>query len=174
MNYKNLPRKLYNKTFDKLLKNKSIKIYHTFNEGKAVIVERFNRTLKNIMYKYFTANNTYKYIDSLDKMVRKYNNTIHSSIKMMPKDAVHSKNTIKVYNALYGNYKAIYPFFKFDIGDKVRISKKKRTFERGYIPNWTEELFVTEKQLDTSPVTYKLKKFLRTGITEESTTIVQN
>ena len=61
---KNLPRKLwvdqgsefYNQTFDKLLKNKFIKIYHNFNEGKAVIVERFNRTLKNIMFKYFTAN----------------------------------------------------------------------------------------------------------------------
>ena len=77
------------------------------------------------MFKYFTANNTYNYIDSLDKMVRKYNNTIHSSIKMKPKDAVHSKNALKVYNAPYGDYKAIYPFFKFDIGDKERISKRK-------------------------------------------------
>ena len=109
------------------------------------------------MYKYFTANNTYKYIDSLDKMIRKYNNTIHSSIMMKPKNAVNSKNTLKVYNALYGNYKVIYPFFKFDIGDKVRISKRKRTLEKGYTPNWTEELFVIDQQLDTSPVTYKLK-----------------
>ena len=62
----NKPKKLwvdqrsefYNKTFEKLLKSKSIDIYHTFNEGKADIVERFNRTLKNIMYTYFTANNT--------------------------------------------------------------------------------------------------------------------
>ena len=109
------------------------------------------------MYKYFTANNTYNYIDSLDKMIRKYNNTIHSSITMKPKDAVHSKNTIKVYNALYGSYKAIYPFFKFDIGDKVRISKMKMTFEKRYTPNWTEELFVIDNQLDTNLVTYKLK-----------------
>ena len=76
---------------------------------------------------------------------------------MKPKDAVHSKNAPKVYNVLYRNYKAIYPFFKFDIGDKVRISKKKRTFEKGYTPNWTEELFVIDKQLDTSSVMYKLK-----------------
>ena len=103
-------------------------MYHTFNEGKAVIVERFNRTLKNIMFKYFTVNNTY--IDSLDKMVRKYNDTIQCYIEMKPKDAVHSKYTIKIYNALYGNYKAIYPFFKFDIGDKVRIFKRTRTFEK--------------------------------------------
>ena len=74
---KNHPRKLwvdqgsefYNKTFDKLLKSKNIKIYHTCNEGKAVVVERFNRTLTSIMYKYFTANNTYNYIDSLDRML---------------------------------------------------------------------------------------------------------
>ena len=78
------------------------------------------------MYKYFTANITYNYIDSLDKMVRKYSSTIHSFIKMKPKDAVHIKNSLKVYNALYGDYKAIYPFFKFDIGDKVRISKRRK------------------------------------------------
>ena len=120
-------------------------MYHTFNEGKVVIIERFNRTFKNIIFKYFTANNTYNYIDSLDKMVRKYNDTIHSFIKMKPKDAVHSKNALKVYNALYDDYKAKYPFFKFDIGDKVRISKKKRTFEKGYTPNWSEELFVIDK-----------------------------
>ena len=90
-------------------------------------------------------------------MVRKYNNTIHSSIKMKPKDAVNSKNTIKVYNALYGDYKVIYSFFKFGIGDKVRISKKKKAFEKGCTQNWSEELFVIDKQLDTSPVTYRLK-----------------
>ena len=75
----------YNKTFDALLKKYSIEIYHTFNEGKAVIVERFNRKLKSIMYKYLTANNTHTYINNLDKIVNKYNNTIHSSIKMKPK-----------------------------------------------------------------------------------------
>ena len=68
-------------------------------------------------------------------MVRKYNNTIHSSIKMKPKDAVLNKNTINVYNVLYENYKPKYPFYKFDIGDKVRIVKKKKTFQKGYTPN---------------------------------------
>ena len=109
------------------------------------------------MYKYLTANNSYNYIDALDGMIKKYNNTAHSSIKMKPKDAVHNRNTIKVYNALYENYKPQYPFYKFDIGDKVRIVKKKKTFEKGYTPNWSEELFVIDKQLDTSPVTYSIK-----------------
>ena len=48
---------------------------------------------------------------------------------------------MKVYKAFYENYKVIYPFYKFDIGDKVRIVKKKKTFKKGYTPNWTEELF---------------------------------
>ena len=109
------------------------------------------------MYKYLTANNTNNYIDKLDKMISKYNNTIHSAIKMKPKDASLNKNTAAVYKALYEDYKPIYPYYKFDIGDKVRISKKKRHFEKGYTPNWTEELFVIDKQLDTSPVTYALK-----------------
>ena len=90
----------YNKTFDKLLKSKSIEIYHTFNEGKAVIDERFNRTLKNIMYKYLTASNTFNYIDVLDGMIKKYNNTVHSPIKIKPKDAVYIKNTMEVHKAL--------------------------------------------------------------------------
>ena len=59
--------------------------------------------------------------------------------------------------ALYKDYKPIFPYYKFDIDDKVRISRKKKTFEKGYTPNWFEELFVIYKQLDTSPVTYSIK-----------------
>ena len=109
------------------------------------------------MYKYLTANNTYTYINALKAMLKKYNNTIHSSIQMKPKDAALKENTIDVYNALYEDYKPIFPYNKFDIGDKVRISRKKKTFEKGYTPNWSEELFVIDKQLDTSPVIYSLK-----------------
>ena len=77
------------------------------------------------MCKYLTANNTYNYINALDGMIKKYNNTVHSAIKMKPKNAVHNKNIIKVYNALNENYRPTYPFYKFDIGDKVRIDKRK-------------------------------------------------
>ena len=59
-------------------------MYHTFNEGKAVVVERFNRTLKNVMWKHFTANNANKYLDVLPSILEKYNNTFHRTIKMTP------------------------------------------------------------------------------------------
>ena len=78
----------------------TIKVYNAFNDEKAVIVEQFNRTLKTSMYIYLTANNTFNYSNALDGIVRKYSNTIHSSIKMKPKHASLYKNTIKVYNAL--------------------------------------------------------------------------
>ena len=115
----------YNKTFDKLLKSKNIEIYHTFNEGKAVVVERFIEPLKVLCIKNLTANNTFNYIDSLDRMVSKDNSTIHSAITIKPQDAVHNRNTIKVCNALYENYNPIYPIYTFDIGEKLRIVKKR-------------------------------------------------
>ena len=62
-------------------------MYSTFNEGKAIVIERFNRTLKNIIWKYFTANNTRLYLDALDQMVKNYIDEVHSTIQMTPKEA---------------------------------------------------------------------------------------
>ena len=79
-----------NATFKKLLDKHKIDMYFCFNEGKAVVIKRFKRTLKNIMWKYYTANNTRFYLDALDQMVKNYNEKLHSTIKMTPKEA--SKN----------------------------------------------------------------------------------
>ena len=76
--------------------------------------------MKNIMWKYFTTNNTQKYIDSLPSMVEKYNNTYLRSIKLKPTNYKH------INNALYA---------KINAGDKVRIVRKKGTFENGFTPN---------------------------------------
>ena len=62
-------------------------MYSTENEEKSCVIERFNRTIKEKMFKYFSTNNTRKYIDVLDLLVDQYNNTIHSSIKMTPIEA---------------------------------------------------------------------------------------
>ena len=90
-------------------------------------------------------------------MVSKYNNTIHSAIKMKPKDSALKENIAVVYKNLYEDYKPNYPYYKFDVGDKVRISKKKKTFEKGYTPNWPEEIFIITDQFNKSPVTYTIK-----------------
>ena len=73
-------REFYNKDVQKL-----VELYSTENEEKSCMIERFNRTIKEKMFKYFSANNTRKYVDVLDLLVDQYNNTIHSSIKMTPK-----------------------------------------------------------------------------------------
>ena len=83
--------------------------------------------MKNIMWKYFTANSTY--IDVLPNMIDKYNSTYHRSIKLPPSHARNPSNYKHVYNALYGSVrKSVLP--KFHVGDKVRITRKKGTFEK--------------------------------------------
>jgi len=149
----------YNRTFRKWLNEKDIDMYSTYNEGKAVIVERFNRTLKEIMYKYFTANNTNRYIDKLDEFMNFYNNKYHRSIRMSPTKASHKMREIEVRRNLYPHLYEVSKTreAKFNVGDKVRIQKKKGTFEKGYTPRWTEEVFEIYSVHNTEPVTYKVK-----------------
>ena len=138
------------------LKTHSIILYHTENEEKSSIVERWNKTKKYKMWKMFSANNNTVYWDKLDKLVDDYNNTYHSSIKMSPTEARKKENENKVFAYLYGDLIYLKPKNpKFSIGDKVRLSKyKRRVFDKGYTPNWTEEVFVVDKVMLTKPVTY--------------------
>ena len=94
----------------------------------------------------------------LPKLVDDYNNTRHSIVKMTPVNASKKENEEKVCVNLYGDLVYLKAKkTKFAIGDKVRISKyKRKTFDKGYTPNWTEEIFVIDKVLLTKPVTYNL------------------
>ena len=106
----------------------------------------------------FTGNNNTVYWDKIDKLVDDYNNARHSSIKMTPVEASKKKNEKNVWSNLCGDLIYLKPGKpKFAIGDKVRISKHKRqVFDKGYTPNWTEEIFVIDKVLPTKPVTYSI------------------
>ena len=81
-----------NKHFQKLLKDEGINGYEAINDTKAAIVERFNRTLQNKMYRYFTAANTFRYVDVLQDLVKSYNNTYHRSIGMKPVNVTESNS----------------------------------------------------------------------------------
>ncbi len=147
----------YNRVFRSWLKENDIEMYSTHNDGKAVVVERFNRTIKEKMWKYFSANNTHKYIDILDSLMDLYNSGYHRSIKMSPKEASLVENETEVRRNLYRSVDKSTKPAKFKEGDTVRISVKKSIFEKGYTPRWTEEVFrVVEVQV-TTPVTYKLE-----------------
>ena len=129
----------------------------TKNEEKFSVVERWIRTIKEKMWKYFMANSTNVYMNALSDLVREYNNTRHSSIKMTLIQASKKENELGVWRNLYPGHLEIHDINpKFSVGDKVRISKKKKTFEKGYTTRWTEEIFTIVKVKRTSPVTYKI------------------
>ena len=100
-------------------------LYCTENEEKSCVIERFNRTIKETMFKYFFANNTRKFVDVLDLLVDQHNNTIHSSMKMTPKEASRKENENKVWRNLYPEFCGMTLAPKFSIGNNVRITKKK-------------------------------------------------
>ena len=144
----------YNKEVRTLLESRSVELYSTENEEKSCVVERWNKTMKEKMFNYFSANNTRKYIDVLDEMVNSYNNTKHSSIKMTPVEGSLKKNETTVFRNLYPiEMQTKRPKPKFVLGDEVRITKKKTVFEKGYLPRWTEEVFLISKVLYTNPPT---------------------
>ena len=136
---------LYNNVFKKWLSDNDIIMYSTYNEGKSVVAERFIRTLKNKLYKHMTATGKNVYYDVLDDVVNKYNNTKHSNIKMKPIDV---KNNKRVYIDEYNEKDC-----RFKVGDRVRISKFKNIFAKGYTPNWSKEIFIVDKINDTVPYT---------------------
>ena len=133
-------KEFYNKQVETLLNENNIKLYSTNNsEIKSAVIERFNRTFKNMMYKKFTENNNTIFYNILDELVKNYNNKYHSTIKMTPIEGSKKVNENKIKN-IYNFEKTKKPG-KFKIGDKVRISLEKNIFEKGYETNWTQEIF---------------------------------
>ena len=139
----------YNNVFEKWLSDNDIDIYSMYNEGKSVVTGRFIRTLKNKLYKHMTATGKNIYYNVLDDVVNTYNNTKHSTIKMKPTDI---KNNKRVYI-----YEHNEEHNRFKVRDRVRISRYKNIFAKGYAPNWSSEIFIVDEINDTVPYTYNLK-----------------
>jgi hypothetical protein len=140
-------------------------MYFVHNEGKACIVERFNRTLKTMSWKRAYELNTKDWHKMLPFLIDEYNHKIHSTLKMSPADACKKKNFQKVL--LQVNHVILKPpkvdnrIVKFEINEVVRISKIKKTFSKGYEPGWTIEQFKISsiiKPNDLSqPIVYSLE-----------------
>ena len=114
----------YNRSMKSWLENNSIEIYSMHNEGKPVVAEKFTRSFKNKIYKYMTSLSKVVYIDKLDGIVNKYNNTYHRTIKMKPVDIKLSKNID--FNKDNNKESP-----KIKINDHVSVSKYKNTFAKG-------------------------------------------
>lgn len=150
-------KEFYNKSFQQLMQNYKINHYSTYSSLKASIVERFNRTLKNMMWTEFSVNGNYQWITIIKMLVYKYNNTYHKTIKKAPAK-VNNSNEENLLSTVYKHIKAT-PQPKYKIGDFVRISKYKHLFEKGYTPNWSTEIFTIRKIQLTNPITYLLKDY---------------
>ena len=116
-------------------------------QGKSVVAEKFIRTVKSKIDKYMTSISKNVYIDKLDDIVDEYNNTYHTTIKMKPADV--KDNTYINADKEINNKDP-----KLKVGDHVRMSKYKNIFAKGYMPNWSEEVFVIKKVKNTVPWTY--------------------
>lgn len=150
-------KEFFNKEFTSLMQKFSINHYSTYSIMKASIVERFNRTLKSLMFREFSYNGTYHWINMYKQLVKRYNETKHRTIKMAPMD-VNSKNEDYLLKTVYNRLK-IFKQHKFHVGDYVRISKYKHLFEKGYTPNFSTEVFRIKSIQITNPVTYILEDY---------------
>ena len=135
---------------------KSEEIYHRYSnspEIKCAVAERYIRTLKSRIWKYFTRNNTKRYLDVLPDIVKSINNSYHRTLKRTPA-SVNQGNQTEVWKSLYETKQSVKPRFK--LGDNVRISREKHVLSKGYRPNYTSEVFVISKILRRQPPTYTI------------------
>ena len=147
-------KEFYNNIFQDFLNKNNIKLYSRNSSYGVVFAERFNRTIRDLLKKIVFEQGDAKWIDILQSITKQYNNRVHSSTKLSPKDASLKKNEGYVYKNLLDKRKKVKP--KYEIGDLVRTADLKKTFSKGDTTNWSYKLYkITEVINDTIP-SYKI------------------
>ena len=126
-------KEFYNNIFQDFLNKNNIKLYSRNSSFGAVFAERFNRTIRDLLKKIVFEQGDANWIDILQPITKQYNNRVHSSTRLSPKDASLKKNEGYVYKNLLDKRKKIKP--KYEIGDLVRTADLKRTFSKGDTTN---------------------------------------
>ncbi len=132
----------YNQHVRQVMNTFDIELFSVFSEKKAAIVERFQRTLKEKMYRAFTYYRHHRWLELLPQLTDAYNHSYHRSIKTTPAK-VNKLNETKVWLKQYGDVQKN-PQPKFKVGDRVRIPKVKTAFSKGYEEKWTDEIFTVD------------------------------
>jgi transposase InsO family protein len=146
-----------NKKMKELLTAHKVKLFHTYAETKSSMAERAIRTIMQRLERYFTYTQNHKYLDVLPKLVNSYNSSIHSAHGFRPRD-VNKLNEAMIWERLYSKYFAEpIPKPKFKVNDKVRTSKLKSLFTKGYAATYLPEIFTIHLVKKTRPITYVLK-----------------
>ena len=143
----------FNRDVKRMLEAFGPKLYHTYTDKKAAIVERVQRTLRGRLGRLLTKRGNFKWIDKIDDIVTAYNNTHHSSIKMKPADVDEEHIANIFFNSLPNLKKTI----KFSNGDRVRILIKKNQFAKEFEKSWSEEIFKIKRIQNTNPITYLIE-----------------
>lgn len=136
-----------NKVFQAYLKSEGVGFFTTNSDLKASVCERFNRTLKSRMWRYFTQNNTRRYLEVLPDLVKAYNNSKHRTIGTEPVNVTLANQT-KIWKKMYKSKNKKAPINKkpkFFVNETVKIDIAKSPFDKGYTGNWTTEIFVVDK-----------------------------
>lgn len=148
-------REFVNKPFQEFLAKNGVTFFRASDPvTKAAICERYIRTMKMLIYKYFTYTRSQKYCDVLESLVTVYNNRYHRSIGMSPA-AVNENNVLQVWEKLHKSCVKKKPTLKR--GDFVRLAKTKEVFDKGYKPTWTEEIFTVNKVIPHTHPVYKIQ-----------------
>jgi hypothetical protein len=146
----------YNQYVKELLQKHNIQLFSVHSEKKAAIVERFQRTLQERMYRAFTHQGNYQWLSLLPQLIKSYNHSYHRGIKTEPAK-VNKKNETDIWLTQYTDLKTqANP--KYKVGDRVRIPKHRSVFTKGYIEKWTDEVFIVhEVNTKYKPALYTLK-----------------
>ena len=147
----------FSKEMQKFFKDNNVKLYHTNSHLKSVVIERINRSLRELLMKHFTKNNNTIWYNILPKLIKIYNNRYHSTIKMKPIQ-VNKSNEKYIKENIY-TYDKTTKNPKFKINDLVKISLKKRPVFDKPSSNikWSEELFKIHSINKSNVITYKIK-----------------
>ena len=147
----------FSKEMQQFFKDNDVKIYHTNSHLKAVVIERFNLSLRELMMKEFVKNNNTIWYNILPKLIKIYNNRYHSIIKMKPIEV--NKNNEKYIKENIYTYDKTTKIPRFKIGNLIRISLKTRKIFDKPSSNikWSEELFKIHLINRSNVITYKIK-----------------
>ena len=154
-------KEFYNTTFLHYLKEQNIQIYSTNSDLKAVFVERFNRTLLDLIKEPMYIEGKGNWLNHLDAALQKYNNRVHTTTKMTPFEAnkkpIDPPTFVNKPKQPRDSYRSFaQSFAKFQVGDFVRVPDKRNIYSKGYTTNWNRELFKIHSINKTNPVTYTL------------------
>ena len=157
-----------NRYVDKYLKGVGVKHFETQNQPKSSYAERAIRTIKGRLSRYMTHKQTHKWIDVIGEVTRSYNNTYHRSIKQSPASIRGGEEAYQwklQYDTPPEKAKLPYAKYKFKLGEEVRVSFLRRTFQKQHDERWSREIFtITGRSIENGIPQYTLQDYSGTHI----------